>query len=289
MPWKKNRKLLAEGYRDLAYLPRGRSAWDATLSSLAYGVRMELDKRPPDLSAWAARHGLPASALYEELGPRAFVLWHGTSRPRAERIREHGLFHKRGLWTTSNPLISHSYCRWRSERFGTEGAVVCVVLDPVRYAAGRDYEIEGRGDVLRFMHGLPPDAVAYVLTHDGIEFTAPARAKGRPAWPCGAFRHADGHWAPVQKTPVRFSDAQGYSSLAEFTTLCLERLFDELGEVTALEVFSTLYALVRPREALRQAQVFALLESLCVPSRRRGKIPSFARRQLRGAAQPPPT
>jgi nitroreductase len=33
---------------------------------------------------------------------------------------------------------------------------------------------------------------------------------------------------PVQKTPVRYSDAAAYGSLEEFTRLCLDRLLAEL-------------------------------------------------------------
>jgi hypothetical protein len=107
MHWKKNKKLLARGFHDLEYLPRDRCGWDCTLSSLAYGVRAALASRTPDLNAWAARHGAQASVRYAEFGGDAMVLWHGTSLPRAEKISEHGLFHKRGLWTTLNPFIAH--------------------------------------------------------------------------------------------------------------------------------------------------------------------------------------
>lgn len=55
MAWKKNKRLVAAGFADLVYLPRERSGWDATLASLAYGMRMALERGRPDLGAWAAR------------------------------------------------------------------------------------------------------------------------------------------------------------------------------------------------------------------------------------------
>ena len=61
MPWRKNKSSLAQEYPDLEYLPQGRSAWDCTLSSLAFGVRMGIPEASADLSAWAARHGVAAS------------------------------------------------------------------------------------------------------------------------------------------------------------------------------------------------------------------------------------
>ena len=117
MSWKANKRV-ARDFPDLLYLPKERCGWDCTLASLAYGVRRSILNASPDLGAWAARHGLPASARYQELGDDARVLWHGTSRERAEKIAEHGLFHKQGLWTTLNPFVSHGFCRGRSERFG---------------------------------------------------------------------------------------------------------------------------------------------------------------------------
>ena len=55
MPWKENKKLVSAGFRGLKYVPRERCGWDMTLSSLAYGMRMDIEGRQPDLNAWAAR------------------------------------------------------------------------------------------------------------------------------------------------------------------------------------------------------------------------------------------
>lgn len=184
MAWRKNKRLVESGYADLAYVPSGKSGWDATLAALAYGVRMDADGGVPDLNAWAARHGAAPSAVYEDLGESAWVLWHGTSRARAEKIAEHGLFHKRGVWAAVHPAIPHGFCRDRSERFTTEGAVVCLVLDRAACVEGRDYEIETAENVIRFHHGLPPEVAQYILVHDEIpallaRTTVPRRQRGK--------------------------------------------------------------------------------------------------------------
>lgn len=108
MPWKRNKSDLAQEFPDLEFVPHGRSAWDCTLCCLAYGMRMEIQGASPNLNMWAARHGVPASESYARLGDSALVLWHGTSRERADKIAAHGLFHKRGLWTARHPNVPHS-------------------------------------------------------------------------------------------------------------------------------------------------------------------------------------
>ena len=267
MGWKPNRKIVAEGFPDLKYLPKARCEWDWTLASLAFGLRRAIVDGPPDLSAWAARHGLPASARYQELGDAARVLWHGTSRERAEKIAEHGLFHKRGLWTTLNPFVSHGFCRGRSERFGTGGAVLCLVIDRSAVERGSDFDVEGRGDIFRFTHGLPPDVVEYVLVHEEARFMGERADEPQP-WRRGDFTKRSGTWEPKQKAPVRLSETASYASLGEFCALTLDRLLAELETVTALEVFSTLYALVEPWDAVEHDAVFALLDKRCAPHRR---------------------
>ncbi|MHC4503925.1 MAG: hypothetical protein ACYTFI_11520 [Planctomycetota bacterium] len=278
MPWKKNKRLISEGYPDLEYLPKERSGWDATLACLAYGIRMEVERGRGDLAAWAARHGVAASGRYARFGEGALVLWHGTSRERAEKIVEHGLFHRKGVWTATNPAIPHSFCRGRSERFATEGAVVCLVLDRTQLVEGLDFDAEGDGNVVRFHHGLPPDVVEYVLTSDGIRFVGERRARASAPWPGARFKMRSGRWVPAQKAPVRYSDAASYSTPREFAGLCVDRLLAELGEVAALEVFSTVYALVTPREVLTHRDILEILQGECVPSRRRGRWRTFRAR-----------
>ena len=282
--WQKNRQLLSQGLRDLAYLPQQRCGWDCTLSSLAYGMREAINHRTADLGAWAARHGVPASGRSQELGTDALVLWHGTSRQRAEKIVQHGLFHKRGLWATSDPAIAHGFCRRRSERFGAEGAVLCLVLDGGALSAGQDFELQGKGNVYRFQHGLPPEVVEYVLTHEELHFTGRAKARHPPPWRTARFKRRSGTWLPQQQAPVRYSDAANYSSADEFARLCLDRLLAELVHVTALEVFSTLYSVVNPWAALAHNDVLDLIQQRCTPHRRPGKWQTFAARTASGAS-----
>lgn len=279
MAWKPNRKLVAEGFRDLEHVPRERAGWDATLSCLAYGMRMDIERGTPDLNEWAARHGVPASGRYEELGRNALVLWHGTSRERVERIAVHGLFHKKGLWTERHPGVPHSFCRSRSERFGTEGAVACLVLDSSELVEGRDFEADVKDNVVRFQHGLPPEVVEYVLVHEEIRFTGQGRARRPAPWPGARFRKREGRWAPVRKSPVAYSkehsETAAYSTPREFACISIERLLEDLGEVTPLEIFSTVYAAVDPRDAITHREIIEIMEEKRVPSRRRGKWQSF--------------
>ncbi|MGC9454872.1 MAG: hypothetical protein ACP5HU_08390 [Phycisphaerae bacterium] len=271
MAWKKNRKLVAEGLSDLAYLPKGRCGWDATLSSWAYAVR-------PELVGWAARHGLAVSGRAEEFGPDALVLWHGTTRERAEKIREHGLFSKRGLWATTSPLVAHGYTRGRGERYG-DGAMVCIVCHAGDLQEGRNYTLSGRhGSIYQFHHGLPAHVLEYVLVSEGIEFTGTRRAARPAPWRSAQFRKRQGQWVPVQQPPVRFSDDADFSTLEEFVQLTLERMLGELGKVCAVEVFSTLYALVSPREALRHEDILGWLEDRCLPAGRIGRWQTFTAR-----------
>jgi hypothetical protein len=279
MPWKKNKKGLARTYPDLEYLPRARCGWDATLAALAFSWRRRLAEAPPDLAAWAARHGVPASQRYLDLGSDAFVLWHGTSRARAEKIVEHGLFHKRGLWTTLEPQIAHGFTRGRSERFGTDGAMVCIVLDHRTVERGRDYDVEGKGDIFRFQHGLPAEVVEYVLVAEEIRFLGRERASRPAPWPAARLSKRDGGWVPVQQVPVRYSDTATYSTLEEFLRLCLHRLADDLGAFAAIELFSTAYGLVSPLDALPHALLLDLLETACVQARRRARVPTFLPRE----------
>ena len=281
MTWKKNRKLVDEGYPDLAYLPRASADWDASLAALAYGLRRALGRGQADLAAWAARHALPPSGRYLDFCPGAIVLWHGTSRPRAEKIAAHGLFHKKGLWSARDPRIAHGYCRGRSERFATQGAMVCIVLDWPQLHEGVDYALENDGEIVRFHGGLPPHVVEYVLTHDSLAFTGPRRAPRPRPWPRASFKKKGGRWLPLQTPPVRYpgADGQTYATLDEFLALTLRRLLDDLGAVTALEVFSTFYACVRPWDALTHDDVLHLLETSCVPARRHPHAPTFRPRE----------
>ena len=269
MPWTKNRRMIADGWRDLEYLPKGRCAWHCTLAAPAYRADLLPGRLQTGLNAWAARHGLPAGGAFTDIGPEALVLWHGTSLQRSRQILQHGLFHKRGLWTTFDPAMAHSYCRWRSSQYDTEGAVVCLVLDPDTITEGVDYSTEATGRILRFHHRLPADAVQYVLEPEDIRFTGAERDRNLSPWPRARFKRQGGHWAPVQKSPARYSETESYSTVEQFAKLCLCRLLQEVGVTTAMEVFSVLYALISPWSALSHDAVFRLVEQMCAPGRRR--------------------
>ena len=266
---------MAHNFPDLAFVPSGRSAWDCTLAGLAYGMRLDIPGATADLNAWATRHGLPGSRSYELLGDSAVVLWHGTSRDRADKIAAHGLFHKKGLWTARHPKIPHAFCRMRSARFGAEGAVICLVLDRTQLVEGHDYETEGNGNVVRFHHGLPPEIVEYILVREEIRFVGAERASDLKPWPKARFKHSGGQWRPVRQTPVRFSEAHTFSTLSEYMGLCVSRLLDELDGVSPLEIFSVLYNLVDPWDAVRHADILDLVDSLSAQIRTVGKWKIF--------------
>ena len=277
LPWKKNRKLVDLGFRDLEYLPRETSGWDMTLSALAYGARMDIEGVQPDLNAWAARHGLPGSARFEGMGEGAVVLWHGTSRERAESIAAHGLFHKGGVWTARHPSIAHGFCRSRAEEAEGEGAMVCVVLDRNELVGGRDYHIEGGeglNQVVVFHGKLSAGVVEYILLKDSMRFSGVERTKDRPR-PSARFKKAHGEWVPVQKAPVRFSDEESYSTVGEFAALCLKALLRELGAVAPIEIFAGIYSLIEPWEVLGHEDILDLIDRNCREARKRGKFTTY--------------
>jgi hypothetical protein len=271
MAWKRRKKVLTRSFPDLEFVPPGRSAWDCTLSCLAYGMRMDMPGAVPDLNAWATRHGVPGSESYARLRDAAMVLWHGTSRERADKIVEHGLFHKKGLWTARHPAVPHMFCRRRSEHSGTEGAVVCLVLDKSQLLEGLDYEVEPNENVVRFQHGLPPEVVEYVLVREEIRFVGTERASDLGPWPKARFKRYSGQWRPVQKAPVRFSESESFSTLTDYERLCISKLLRELNAVTPLEVLSVLFSLVDPWESLRHDDIVDMLHSMSSLIRRIGR------------------
>jgi hypothetical protein len=241
---------------------------------------MDIEGSPPSLNAWAARHGMAASGRCAELGNAAVVLWHGTTRERADHILEHGLFHKRGLWAARHPAISHSFCRNRSARFETEGAIVSFVVDEETAGAEAEWENE---NVVRFHHGLPPEVVQYVLVHDQARFVGGEPAHEPRPWPGDRFKRRGADWVSVRQPPVRYSDAESYSSASELARLCLRRLLDECREIGALEAFSCIYAAVEPWKALEHGDILTLLDDVCEPCRQRGRLKTFKRREARDA------
>jgi hypothetical protein len=151
-----------------------------------------------------------------------------------------------------------------------EGAVLCLVLDIRDFVPGRDFEAERNENVIRFHHGLPPDVVEYVLVHEEIRFTGPTRARLSP-YPEARFKKRTGKWVPVQKSPVRYSRSAVYSDPQEFLRVCTERLLEELGELTALEIFSAVFAAVDPWDVVTHRDILDTIERRCVPNRQVGK------------------
>jgi hypothetical protein len=259
--WHKNSKLVRKGYKDLAYLPRGRSAWNMTLSAVAFSARRHVGgAASADLNLWAAMHGCPPSARYEELGAERLALWHGTSAVRAGKIRDHGLAHKRGVWAATDPRIAHGYTRGRSRAFQAGSAMVVVVINKVEWAGRADRE---HAEIARFHESIPPECVEYILWSDRIEFCGERKARGPKPWGKAHLKKDGRRWVPRSRPPVRLDGQRSYSDLDEWLELSVRRILATLGTVAAIEVFSSLYATIDPWRALEHRQVFDALERLC--------------------------
>jgi len=260
--WHGRREMVRRGMADLKYLPRGRCEWNTTLAAVAYGVRREMGS--PDLALWAAMHGCPASARYIELGRKALVLWHGTSARRAERIREVGLFPKKGIWATAKPRLAHSFSRNRGSAYQAGSAMIVLVLDrkdmPVAFEMARE------PDTLRFRSPLGPEYIEYILWDDRIDFAGAHRSRRPRPWGTARFKRAHGRWMPRSRPPVRFDDAHTYDSLDGWLDLSVRRIVRTLGSASGIEIFSSLYATVDTGEALPHEAVFDTLDRLCVPA-----------------------
>lgn len=276
--WTADRAMARRGFGDLKYLPKGRCAWNMTLTALAYAsrrlVREHIERRPAlgaGLNAWALRHGAPASGRYAELGDDAVVLWHGTSAVRAEKIREHGLVRNRGVWATTNPALAHGFARSRATAFAAGSAMVVLVLDRNAWEGQASLDTP---TIARFYVDIAPEHIEYILWDDRIEFRGTVRARAPHAWGVARFRRKDGQWAPCSKTPVRFDATDTYSNFATWLDLSVRRLGESLGVFTAIEVFSSLYASLDPWDALTHDDVFEAIERLC---RRKRELPGRIR------------
>jgi len=276
--WRKNRRLTKSGFKDLQYLPRSRAGFNATLAAHAFSVRRRI-AGTADLNLWATMHGCPASARYEELGRQALVLWHGTSAERAAKIKEVGLFHKRGLWTTLEPGIAHGYTRSRSRQYGAGSAAVVLLLDNRQIKPGVDYSPD-TPEVFRFHSGLPPESIAYILWDDHIEFLGRQKAKRPRQWGVAHFKKKDGRWVPRSRPPVRFDDQHTYGTLEQWLQLSVVRILGALGSAAAIEVFSSLYMTVDPWDALEHEIIFSALERLCGEPRQRRGFKQFRLRDV---------
>ena len=209
--WPRNRARPRKGHADLRYLPQGLTAWNMTLAGLAFSQARTRGR--PDILLWAARHGARPSARAAELGDDALILWHGTSRERAERIREVGLFHKRGLWTTLEPRIAHGFTRWRSREQSAGSAMIVLVLDRNAFREGDHFELEG-DNVMRFHRGLGAEHVEYICWPDRVEFVGSEAASAPRPWGKARFRREDGGWVPRSRPPVRLDDGREYGNFA---------------------------------------------------------------------------
>ncbi len=272
--WHRNRKLVRSGFKDLEYLPRSSTGWNATLAAHAYSARRRISGTA-DLNLWAVMHGCPASARYCELGENALVLWHGTSEKRAVQINQVGLFHKRGLWTTLEPKIAHAYTRSRASNYRAGSATVVLLLDRREVKPGINYEQESV-DIFRFHSGLPPESIEYILWDDRIEFLDKEKAKQPRPWGIGCFKRRGGRWMPRSQPPVRFDDEHNYSDLEGWLHLSIRRILSELGSASAIEIFSSLYSTIDPWEALEHEEIFGALERLCDVHRCRRGIKHFS-------------
>ena len=272
--WRKNRRLVRDGFRSLEYLPRSRTGWNATLGAYAYSVRRRVAARC-DLNQWAVMRGCPASARYKELGEDALVLWHGTSARRAERIARYGLFHKRGVWTALEPTIAHGFSRFRGRAYRAGSAVVVLLLNGREVRSGVHYQ-EDTAEVFRFHAALPAESIEYILWDDRIEFLGEQRARQPKPWGVARFKKKGGRWVPLSRPPVRLDGGHSYEDLEGWLQLSVERVLSTLGSASAIEVFSTLYATIDPWEALRHEAVFEALERSCRAFRHRCGVELFS-------------
>jgi hypothetical protein len=273
-PWRRQRKLVRQGFKDLEYLPRSRHGWNVTLAAHAFAARRRLVGRA-DLNLWAAMHNCAPSARYAGLGDDAIVLWHGTTRTRAERIREHGLKHKRGVWATLEPRIAHGYSRSRGGRYGAGSATIVLVLDRREARPGSDYTLES-DEIARFHHDLPPEWVEFILWDDAAEF-AGGRPAGEPRpWGRGRFKRREGEWVPLSKPPVRLDADRSYSSLDEWLDQSVRRILEALDAAAPIEVFSSLYSTIDPWDALSHDQVLGALDRMCAEPRHWRGLKTFS-------------
>jgi hypothetical protein len=269
--WRKNRRLLREGFKDLVYLPSG--GWSMTLSARAYSARRQIAGRG-DLNLWAIMHGCPASRRYAELGGGALVLWHGTSAVRADKIRQVGLFPKKGVWATAEPKLAHSFSRNRAGAFSAGSAVIVLVFDRENIAV--PFEMANEPDTLRFRSRVGPEHIEYVVYDDRIDFVGQRRAPEPKPWGTARFKKAGGRWIPHSRTPVRFDSQSTYASFEEWLLLATRRVLATLGAAAAIEVCSSLYSTIEPTEALGHEAVLSALDRLCGPPKDRQGLRRFS-------------
>ena len=261
--WRKNKAFVTRGYSDLAYLPKGRTDWDATLAAMSYSSRRMIHEcglvGTLDLNQWAAMHGAAPSARYAELGGDALVLWHGTSAARAVKIKRHGLVHKRGVWAATEPTIAHGFTRNRSQAFGAGSAMIVIVVSKDEWDADATAE---NAKIARFHKSVPPECIEYILWPDRIEFVGARKARSPKPWGIAHFKKRHGRWVPCSRPPVRYDEHDTYDSLEAWLDLSVRKVLATLGRASAIEVFSSLYATIDPWDALEHRQVLDAIEHL---------------------------
>lgn len=257
--WRKDRTLIRKGFKELQYLPRSRCGWNATLSALAYSARRLIDGQA-DLPTWAAMHACRPSRRCAELGDDRLVLWHGTSARRAEKIRELGLFHKRGVWAATDPGIAHGFTRGRSQAFQAGSAMIVLVISKDEWDSKADRDAD---NIVRFRQNVPPECIEYIIWSDRIEFVGLGAAKRPKPWGVAKFKRSEGKWIPRSHPPVRLDGRRSYSSLQEWLDMSIRRILASLGSASAIEVFSSLYATINPWSALEHNDIFSAMERLC--------------------------
>ncbi len=264
--WQKNKRLLRDGFRDLQYVPAGRSAWNMTLAALAYAARRRIADRA-DLNLWAAMHGCPPSGRYAYLGDDALVLWHGTSAERADKIAEVGIFNKEGAWATFDPKIAHGYTRVRGRQYAAGSAMGAIVVDRGEVSQGRDYA--DHGHILEFRRRIPARWIEYVLSDDRIEFVGEEKTDGPSPWAVARFKRRSGHWIPRTQPPVRFDDDS-------WLHMSVARAISALGACAAIEILSSAFATVRSWDPLSHAMVLETAQALTGEPRRSRGFTLFA-------------
>jgi len=134
-------------------------------------------------------------------------------------------------------------------------------------------------DIVRFHESVPRECVEYILWDDRIEFLGSAGAVRPKPWGTARFKKREGQWIPRSRAPVRFDAQHSYVDFDDWLKLGIRRILGVLGAATAIEVFSSLYAMIDPWDALDHERVLDALEDLCGP-------PKQARRGLKQFSLP---
>ncbi len=276
--WRKRRDLVRKGLKGLEYLPKSGTGWSMTMAAMAYSQQRRAGRA--DLNRWAVMHGAAASGRYAELGSRALVLWHGTSAARADKIREVGLYPKKGVWATAEPSLAHSFSRNRGSAFAAGSAMFVLVFD--REDIEIPFEMAGEKDTLRFRSPVGPENFEYILWDDRIDFVGARRSRRPKPFGLARFKRVSGRWVPRSRPPVRLDAEHSYEDLRGWLDQSIRRVVTMQGGASAIEIFSSLYATIDPVEALRHDDIFDAMDRVCAA----GRFERWGGRLFRGKADP---